>query len=82
MAEELSLEDEFWKANSLIRRRWLLEFERLTMTFDDFYLDEDMTALHIAASVGFKQLVSALIRNGHRGDLNVRDHMFNAPVSS
>jgi hypothetical protein len=80
IAEDLSLEDEFWKANSLIRWRWLLEFERLTLAFLEFNLDKKMTALHIAASVGFKQLVSALIRNGHRGDLKVRDKSFNTPV--
>lgn len=82
IAEDLSLEEEFWSQNSPIpiRRRWLVEYERLTRAFDDFDLDKDMTALHIAASVGFTQLVVALFKNGHQGELNLRDKMFNTPV--
>jgi hypothetical protein len=78
----LSLEDEFWKPQSLIRRRWLIEYERLTKAFDGFALDKNMTALHIAASVGFTKLVLALLKNGHLGELNFRDEEFNTPVGS
>lgn len=36
IAEDLSLEKEFWNPDSRIRRRWLVEYCRMTSTFDGF----------------------------------------------
>jgi hypothetical protein len=80
IAEDLSLEEDFWKKGSLIRWRWLMEYERLTEKFENFDLDQDFPALHIASSVGFTQLVLKLIANGHRDELTLRDKLDNTPV--
>jgi hypothetical protein len=81
IAEGLSLEKEFWKPGSLIQRRWLIEYDRLTEQFKDFCLDQNsLCALHIAASAGFAQLVLALVKNGHQEELNRRDAWYNTPV--
>jgi hypothetical protein len=37
--------------------------------------------LHVAASFGYRQLVSALIDNGHEDELNKYDDSSYAPVS-
>lgn len=79
IAEDLSLEKEFWEPESIIRRRWLSEFERLTSTYKGYDIDT-LTALHIAASIGFRQLVAALIRNGHANEIHQRDTLFNSPL--
>jgi hypothetical protein len=81
IAEDLSLEEEFWKPKSLIRRRWLIEYARLNpSTFEEIDLDRDLSALHVAASVGFSQLVVALIKHGHQDELNLRDTNDDTPV--
>lgn len=36
IAEDLSLEKEFWDPDSRIRRRWLVEYCRMTNTFEGF----------------------------------------------
>ncbi|KAI0541034.1 hypothetical protein GGR58DRAFT_458865 [Xylaria digitata] len=81
IAEDLSLEVDFWKSDSHIRQRWLEEYCRLVPTFEGF--DETtLTGLHIAASIGFRQLVAALIRNGdpEKSEIKVRDSMVNTPL--
>ncbi|KAI0459832.1 hypothetical protein F5B21DRAFT_454360 [Xylaria acuta] len=81
IAEDLSFEVDFWKADSFIRRKWLEEYCHLVPTFDDF--DETtLTGLHVAASLGFRQLVAALIRNSdpEKSEIKVRDSMVNTPL--
>lgn len=71
-ADDLILENEFWKRDSLIRRRWLTEYNRMTGDFDDFNLGS-LTALHVAASIGFRQLVVSLLDNGYEGEIMERE---------
>lgn len=80
MAEELSLDEEFWKPSSLIRRRWLAGYCGLTDVLNNFQY-QHFNSLHVAASIGFSRLVGALIRNGYRDEITKRDEMFNTPVS-
>ncbi|KAI1125379.1 hypothetical protein F5Y10DRAFT_247292 [Nemania abortiva] len=81
IAEDLSLEADFWKPDSFIRRKWLEEYCGLVTTFEDFD-QTTLTGLHIAASVGFRQLVAALIRNTDhaKSEIKVRDSMINTPL--
>ncbi|OHE95305.1 hypothetical protein CORC01_09450 [Colletotrichum orchidophilum] len=78
IAEDLS-EDDFWRTESLIRYRWLVVYMSMTKVLDGF-LPKELTALHIAAAIGFKQLVSALIQNGHEDEINKRDSLENTPL--
>ncbi|KAK1983503.1 ankyrin repeat-containing domain protein [Colletotrichum cereale] len=78
IADDLS-KDDFWQSESLIRYRWLLVYNSMTKILNGFE-SKDLTALHIAAALGFKQLVSALIDNGHGDDINKRDNLFNTPL--
>ncbi|GKT50954.1 ankyrin-1 [Colletotrichum spaethianum] len=78
IAEDLS-RDDFWQTESLIRHRWLIVYMSMTKVLDGFE-SKDLTALHIAAAVGFKQLVSALIENGHGDEINKRDTLYNTPL--
>ncbi|KAL7910598.1 ankyrin repeat-containing domain protein [Trichoderma velutinum] len=79
IAEDLSFEDDFWKPDSTIRRRWMIEYARMTTTFDDFDY-KTLNGLHVAASIGFRQLVAALIRNGHEAEIKQRDSLVNTPL--
>ncbi|KAI0849064.1 hypothetical protein F5Y00DRAFT_236514 [Daldinia vernicosa] len=79
IAEDLSLEEDFWKSDSKIRHRWLVEYCRMTSTFDGFDY-KTLTGLHIAASVGFRELVAALIRNGYEDQIKIRDSLINTPL--
>ncbi|KAI0169704.1 hypothetical protein GGR52DRAFT_478508 [Hypoxylon sp. FL1284] len=79
IAEDLSLEKEFWNPESRIRRRWLVEYCRMTSTFDEFDY-KTMTGLHIAAAVGFRELVAALIRNDYEEQVTIRDSLVNTPL--
>jgi hypothetical protein len=78
-ANDLSLDKEFWKPGSLIRRRWLVEYKRNTK---DFEYDDlgGMNAMHIVAAVGFRQLLIALIENGHKDELDACDTYNSTPV--
>ncbi|TEA14029.1 Ankyrin-3 [Colletotrichum sidae] len=78
IAEDLS-EDDFWHKESLIRYRWLVVYMYTTKILSGFQA-KHLTALHIAAAVGFKQLVSALIQNGHEDEINMRDELVNTPL--
>lgn len=79
IAEDLSQEEDFWSRASPLRRRWLIVYAHLTSAenwdFDSF------TALHVAASFGYRELVSALIRNGHEDEIKIHDAWDNTPVS-
>ncbi|KAK0757534.1 hypothetical protein N5P37_010261 [Trichoderma harzianum] len=79
IAEDLSFEDDFWKPDSTIRRRWMIEYARMTTTFDNFDY-KTLNGLHVAAAIGFRQLVAALIRNGHEAEIKERDSLVNTPL--
>ncbi|KAM0480126.1 hypothetical protein ACHAP7_005337 [Fusarium lateritium] len=79
IAEALSLEDKFWEGGSVLRRRWLTEHNRLTDSFK-YYGRSELTGLHIAAVIGFRQLVSALMDNGYDGDKFVFDSDWSTPL--
>lgn len=81
IAEDLSTETDFWKPDSYIRRRWLDDYCKETDTFQ--YFDyTSLTGLHVAASVGFRQLVAALIRNNEnaKSEIKTRDSLANTPL--
>ncbi|KAM0247206.1 hypothetical protein ACHAP5_004288 [Fusarium lateritium] len=79
IAEALSLEDKFWEGGSVLRRRWLTEHNRLTDSFK-YYGRSELTGLHIAAAIGFRQLVSALMDNGYDGDKFAYDSDWSTPL--
>ncbi|KAK8017828.1 hypothetical protein PG993_014154 [Apiospora rasikravindrae] len=83
IAEELSAEQDFWDPGSRIRRRWLMEFHRLTNILENDFDASDVknwTALHIVSAVGFRDLVTSLIHNGHEGEIEQRDELDNTPL--
>jgi hypothetical protein len=79
IAEDLSCEDGFWKGKSALRLRWLQAYNNLTNDFEGFD-PSTFTGLHVAASVGFTQLVASLLKRGHDKDIDQRDSMINTPV--
>ena len=80
-ADDLS-QDEFWQMNSLVRRRWLVEYMRMTSDFDfNVFEPRTLTPLHVAASIGFRQLVVSLFNNGHEEELHTYDSLQFKPVS-
>ncbi|KAL7625799.1 hypothetical protein AAE478_005022 [Parahypoxylon ruwenzoriense] len=79
IAEDLSLEENFWGPDSRVRHRWLVEYCRMTNVFDGFDY-KTLTGLHIASSVGFRELVAALIRNGYEEQIKIRDSLVNSPL--
>lgn len=76
----LARESELWTSDSPMRRRWLERYGLLTKNFtaDDA---KHLKALHVAASIGFGQLVLALIENGHKDEIHEYDNLGNTPVS-
>ncbi|KAK6342278.1 hypothetical protein TWF730_001754 [Orbilia blumenaviensis] len=79
IAETLSQEEDFWKEGSAVRKRWLAAYNDLTNAFNGVTL-EGLTGLHVAASVGFSQLVVALLKHGHSEEIGVRDKFLNTPL--
>ena len=80
VAEDLSLEEDFWKPDSILRKNWLEEFERLTSTFEGFDL-KGLSGLHVAASVGYSALVACLLKTKTgQEELNKRDDLANIPL--
>ncbi|KAI1135696.1 hypothetical protein F5Y05DRAFT_168773 [Hypoxylon sp. FL0543] len=79
IAEDLSAEESFWSPDSLIRHRWLVEYCRMTSDFEGFDY-KTLTGLHIASTIGFRDLVSALIRNGYQDQIKMRDSLINTPL--
>lgn len=82
LADELSLDQRLWKKVSLVRQRWLSQYQALS---DNFYFQvgisvDKWTALHAASSFGYKELVTALIANGHQDELSIYIHKSLAPV--
>jgi ankyrin repeat protein len=70
----------FWGPGSRLRQRWLAQFNRLTRAFAEVTADESVTGLHIAASVGFSNLVRELVKIGYNNELNVCDSLHNTPL--
>lgn len=83
VAELLSNEVLFWDLDSPVRMLWLREYKEVDDlgSFKRLSL-EGLSALHVASSVGFPQLVSALLKNGHTGELHTYDTFGSAPVST
>jgi cell wall-associated NlpC family hydrolase len=79
IAEDLSLEEDFWKRDSPMRTKWLEEYNNLTHVLDGFDMST-FTGLHVAASIGFAHLVSALLKHGHDEEKNKRDSLANTPL--
>ncbi|KAK6353701.1 hypothetical protein TWF696_005662 [Orbilia brochopaga] len=79
IAESLSQEEDFWKRDSIIRPRWLRVYESLTNAFEGVEI-KGLTGLHVAASVGFAQLVAALMKNGYAAERDVKDTLENTPL--
>ena len=85
VAQELSLEGEFWAPESPIRTQWLKEYTRLTSEFlRDFvnFNHASMSALHVASSIGYRQLVCALIKNGYASEITAKNAKLYTPVSA
>ncbi|KAI0881635.1 ankyrin repeat-containing domain protein [Annulohypoxylon maeteangense] len=72
IAQILCGEERFWKAGSTIMSDWLKEYSKGDGSFDgvDF---ASWKALHVAAAIGYAQLIVALIENGHQNEINLRD---------
>ncbi|EWC47693.1 hypothetical protein DRE_02893 [Drechslerella stenobrocha 248] len=79
IADSLSREEDFWKRDSVARRRWLKDYHDRTNAFESVSI-EGLTGLHVAASVGFAQLVSALMKNGYAAERDINDTLFNTPL--
>ncbi|RGP80089.1 hypothetical protein FLONG3_1860 [Fusarium longipes] len=79
IAEALSCEEKFWERDSKIRRRWLTEHNRMTGSFD-YFQRAALTGLHVAAAIGFRGLVSALLDNGYADDKDAYDDLDNQPL--
>jgi hypothetical protein len=77
LADDLSRFESFWKAKSRIRLHWLTQYNHITNAFFGLLCNDKLTALHVAASVGYRQLVSALVKNGYEDELNVVDELAN-----
>lgn len=80
---ELLSKDAFWGPNSSVRMLWLREYRKVDdiSSFKRLRL-EGLSALHVASSVGFPRLVSALLKHGHLDELHKYDTLDNAPVST
>ncbi|KAF3922304.1 Ankyrin-1 [Dactylellina cionopaga] len=79
IAETLSQEKEFWKLDSVVREKWLETYNDLTGAFRGVRL-KGLTGLHVASSIGFAQLVAALLKNGYEKEMNTLDTLWNAPL--
>lgn len=82
-AERISSEDEFWSRNSIFRKKWLWAYAAIAKDPALGLLkSENFTALHTAASLGYPDLVAELMAKEHEDERDVRDSMFNTPVSN
>lgn len=84
MAEQLSKETFFWSPSSTVRSKWFKLYRDYTEmlkqpVFED-YNPDSATAIHVAATAGFSQLVDALFRNGYKDLRDTRDNMDNSPL--
>ncbi|KAK0732102.1 hypothetical protein B0H67DRAFT_679597 [Lasiosphaeris hirsuta] len=71
LAERISCEEDFWEMHSVVRRRWLGEYQSFfssTSTnlnaakYPNYLTAERSTGLHAATAVGYADLVSALMK--------------------
>lgn len=81
IADELYRQRDFWSLGSKPRERWLRRFNELTHTFADMNL-EGMTAVHVAAAIGFPQLLTVLVEQKHDGEVYNKDGFSYRPVST
>ncbi|EPS39642.1 hypothetical protein H072_6585 [Dactylellina haptotyla CBS 200.50] len=79
IAETLSQEEEFWKPSSIVREKWLKIYDGLTDAFSGISI-ENLPGLHVASAIGFAELVTALIKNGHEAERDTRDSLENTPL--
>ncbi|KAK1241179.1 hypothetical protein MKX08_001153 [Trichoderma sp. CBMAI-0020] len=69
----LSQEADFWEPDSQIRQKWLSEYERVERCLPKGFLTaRESTSLHVAASVGYAKLVSALMKQNEYKDNSAR----------
>ncbi|ORY61452.1 ankyrin repeat-containing domain protein [Pseudomassariella vexata] len=83
IASDLVEEGDFWKQGSPIHRRWLKAYEHFASWFNAFDYESnilELSALHVAASIGFPRLVAELIKGGHQNELHLRDKLSNTPL--
>ena len=70
VAQELCDDDpDFWGLASRLRNAWLKDFQLLTTDLKDVDTD-GMSALHVAAGIGAKELVSILVNNNGASSLS------------
>lgn len=82
VAEIISREYLFWAPDSAQRQRWAEEYHDLTKAFENGETAfPTWKAMHIAAAVGFSNLVSALLKQGYRQEIFEYDVLSNRPVS-
>ncbi|KXH64681.1 hypothetical protein CNYM01_08210 [Colletotrichum nymphaeae SA-01] len=60
----------FWEKASPLRNAWLALSLPTAQSFEHGISTEGMTALHAAAAYGFDRLVSSLITNGHKHEVD------------
>lgn len=80
IAERLSQEEDFWAPTSEVRHRWLVEYNEHTNAFQGGWPLETFKALHVAASIGFPNLVQSLMKAGHQSEVHEYDAWVNTPV--
>lgn len=80
VAEIVSREKLFWGPGSTQRQRWLEEYHGLTNSLTGFEF-KNWKALHVAASVGFLHLVTALLNEGHREEAHEYNSLHSKSVS-
>ncbi|KAI1435994.1 hypothetical protein GGR50DRAFT_702209 [Xylaria sp. CBS 124048] len=68
IADELSADTDFWKLHSHHRQRWLVDYCKLMPgVFRDFD-PSTFSGLHVATSLGSRQLITALARGSEHED--------------
>lgn len=81
-AERISGEDDFWARDSITRKKWLWAYVAFGKDPNlSLLTSENFTGLHAAASLGYAELVASLMDKGHTKEKDIRDAMFNTPVS-
>lgn len=69
IAEDLSKEGEFWEKDSRVRQRWLTVYQDIKdeLPYCDEDTFKDWNRFHVAAAVGYRQLLSCLIEESGDG---------------
>lgn len=77
----INRQDDFWDRCSITRQKWL--WANVAISNDQtlaLLRSENSTTLHTAASLGYPELVAALMDNGHGVEKDVRDSVLNTPL--